>query len=698
MSFRRLVLSSLTALAAAACGPSTTSSGPTTVTPPPGEATTPTGGPVAHDGPMSLADVGLEPASLDKTVDPCQDFFQYACGGWVKANPIPSDRARWARFSELDEKNTAALRGILDDARAGKSTDPTMQRLGAFYGACMDEAAVEAGGTAAIDPLLKQAAEVKDAKGVAAALIALHQVGVYAVFDHATEADFADSTVNVLFVDTNGLGLPDRDYYLDKSFKDKVAAYEAHLGRVFTMLGKDAKASAQAVKDVMAIETALAKLTRTRTARRDAKKSYNPVDRAGLKKAAPWLDWDAYLTAIGAPDAQKIVLTTPEFMKGVAKVIKGQKPAAWANYLQYHIVADTAETLPKKFVDEAFTLEAALSGKQTQRDRWKRCVDATETAMADDLSKPYVDRHFPGASKQIAVTLVGALADAMGAELQHQDWMSEQTRGRAVDKLAKLDRLIGYPDVWKTYDFAVDPKGYAKNALAAEAFELKREAGKVGKPVDRKEWHMPAHIVNAYYNPLANNTGLPAGILQPPFFAAKRSVAANLGGIGMVIGHELTHGFDDEGAKFDAEGNMKDWWQKEDADRFAAKGECLAAQYSTFEVLPGEKLNGKLTLGENIADLGGVKMAFRAYRALRKGETPVVAEGLTEDQQFFVAVGQAWCSSDRPEEAKRRVTVDPHSAPNWRVNGSLRNLPEFAEAFQCKAGSPMVPANTCAVW
>jgi putative endopeptidase len=390
---------------------------------------------------------------------------------------------------------------------------------------------------------------------------------------------------------------------------------------------------------------------------------------------------------------------TPKFFAGLDGVRKRFKPARWAGYFAYHLLAHTAFSLPKAFDDEAFTLRRQVSGVTEKQPRFKRCINSATTALGELLGRAYVEKHFPAQARQTARALVDAIAAAMNDEISKLDWMSEPTRKVAQSKLAKLVRMIGFPDTWRSYDFEVKRDDFAGNALRAAAFETRRVLGKAGKPVDRGEWFINTFTVDAYYNPLANNTVLPAGILQPPFFGEGRSIAANLGGIGMVIGHELTHGFDDQGAQFDESGNLHDWWQAEDKAKFEERGTCVASMYDSFEAMPKQFINGQLTLGENIADLGGVKMAFKAYRSLRKDASRVVvADGFTEDQQFFLAVGQAWCGRYRPAEAQRSITVDPHAPPKFRVYGALRNLPEFSHAFQCAPGTPMHPEKTCAVW
>ncbi|MEO6775195.1 MAG: M13 family metallopeptidase [Kofleriaceae bacterium] len=660
-------------------------------------APAPTPPPPAPPGPpvqkMSLAEVGLEPASLDRSFDPCVDFYQFACGGWLKKTEIPADKARWGRFSEIDERNKSAIKQLLEDDLKGG--DASAKKLGDYYASCMDEAAIEKAGTKGIQPLLDKAMKVRDNASWFTALVELHKAGIDVVFGQGAQPDLKNSIEGVTGLDSGGLGLPDRDYYLQDKFKSKVDAYTAHVGRMLALVKQPVAAAA----DVVAIETDLAKVTKTGVEKRDVPASYNPTDLKGLAKQTKSFDWPAYFRRIGVKPSAKIIEGTPKYFDALDGLRAKYKPAQWAHYFTYHLLEQAAPTLPKAFDEEAFELEKALTGVEKQEDRYKRCINATTGALGELLGKQYADKYFPAAAKQTAVTNFEAILAALHDDLGQLDWMSDATRQLALAKLAKVVKMIGYPDKWRVYDFAVKRGDFAGNAVRANTYEAHRQANKAGKPWDRGEWEMNSFTVNAYYEPSANNTALPAGILQPPFFGADRSVAANMGGIGMVIGHELTHGFDDQGAQFDADGNLKNWWTDADKQQFDAKGTCVADQYSSFEAMPKGFVNGRLTLGENIADLGGVKMAFRAYRALRKGaDKQLVADGFTEDQQFFLAVGQAWCSKDRPAEIQRRLTVDPHSPPKFRVYGALRNLPEFAAAFSCPAGTPMHPVKACSVW
>jgi predicted metalloendopeptidase len=677
------VLLALSALLASACEPAV-----------------PPGPPVAE---VTLESVGLDGTALDRSVDPCQDFYQFACGSWIARTQIPADKPLWTRsFSVIAEQNEAKLRKILDDAAAGKGGgDAVTQKIGAYYGACMDEASVEAAGTKPIEPLLALVKKVTNDASFTEVVTELHKRQIWALFELSDTQDAKDATRVIAEIDQRGLGLPDRDYYLkdDERSKDIRTRYVAYVERMMHLAGLAEADAKRAAADVMRIETELAQGSKTRVERRDPPSMYNRLDRAGVAKAIPRLRWDAYFAGLGVPALQPINVTAPKFLAAVSALLDKETPAAWQSYLSWHVVRAAAPLLPAAFVDEAFKFESSLTGQKAQRARWKRCVEATDGALGELLAQPFVKESFSPESKEATETYVKQIARAFGAELAGLDWMDGATKQKGAEKLAAMAYLIGYPSKWRSYDFPIEPRRYAENALAARAFDERFHLAKVGKPVDREEWHMTPPTVNAYYSQQLNEMVFPAGILQPPFFNPKAGVPVNLGGMGMVVGHELTHGFDDKGSQFDAKGNLDNWWTAADKTKFEGKTRCVAEQYAGYETIPGVKLNGKLTLGENIADGGGVKLAFAAYRALRKGAPTVVkAGGFTEDQQFFLGVGQAWCAKLTDETARLRAQIDTHAPPRFRVNGTLANEPAFAAAFSCPAGAPMRRADACAVW
>ncbi|MCG8417369.1 MAG: M13 family metallopeptidase [Proteobacteria bacterium] len=650
---------------------------------------------------MSLSEVGLDSAAMDRKAEACGDFFRFACGGWLDKIEIPDDKARFGRLHELIERNEAILERILEESVQAASSDPDVAKLGAFYGACMDEAAIEKAGISGLAGLLKRTRRPQKAAQLTAAITELHRYAIWSVFRLDVEPDFRDASTNILFVDTAGLGLPDRDYYLkgDKNATEMRTFYRLHVQRMFQLTGRSRAAAQKAARDVLQLETELARVTKTRVQRRDIEGMYNKIDRTGLTELARGFDWDAYFVALGRPDLQAISVTTPQYFKRLDELLRWTKPSVWSHYLQWHVLSSMASALAEKYVDEDFALRRRLTGQPAQKPRRKRCIRATDRAIGELLGKRYVADHFSAHSKAAAETIVREIARAFAVEVGGLSWMKAETKTQALRKLTLMSHLIGYPETWQSYDFTVDRASHIRNVLAARAFHVRRQLDKVEKPHNRREWFATPQTAAASYNPLANQLVVPAGILQPPFFDADRSVAANLGSIGMIIGHQLTHSLDDIGAQFDGHGNLHYWWQDEDAARFQQKGRCLVDQFSRFEPLPGLYLNGKLTLAENIANLGGVKLAFRAYRSLRQtADTVYVADGLSEDQQFFVAVGQAWCAETREAETRRRVMVDSHSPPRLQILGTLQNTPEFAEAFACTRGTSMNPPTTCDVW
>ncbi len=681
----RRVVASLSFVAVAACGgaPAQVAPAPVAVQP----ATTVN---------VSLADVGLDASALDRTIDPCTDFYQFACGGWIAKTEIPGDEASWYRsFNEIDRRNEAALREILDNVAKDEGS-----KLGRYYAACMDVAAVEAAGVAPIAELLKEVKALKDVKQVPAEVGKLHRRGIKPLFRLSAEQDFGDATRVIASLDQGGLGMPDRDDYLkdDERAVKLRAAYRKHVQAMLELAGWKPKDAATATDDVMALETALAKISKTRVERRDPKGLYNKMTRAELVKANAKLDWNAYFLPLDVSPTD-VNLTSLPFFAGLDGILAQTKLPAWKNYLSWHVVRSMADVLPKKFVDEAFNFKKAVTGQAEQKPRWRRCVQDTDDSLGEMLGQHFVALHFGGGSKQAATELVGAIRAAFADNLKTLVWMDQVTRDKALNKQQEMAFLIGFPNKWRQYTFETDAKSYAKNALAASLYQVAYDLARIGKPLDREQWQMSPPTVNAYYDPQRNHMVFPAGILQPPFFDAKFSPAVNLGGIGMVIGHELTHGFDDEGAQFDAQGNLRNWWSPEVEKQFKDRTTCVAKQYSGFELQPKLFVNGELTNGENIADMGGLKMALAALRKVREKQTEVkIADGFSEEQQLFMANAQAWCGKMRPEMEQTMVKTNPHSPAKFRVNGPMANMPEFAAAFQCKAGAAMNPVSRCGVW
>lgn len=652
----------------------------------------------------SLDEVGLSSAALDPSADPCVDFYQFACGGWIESTEIPGDESRWVRsFNVIQKENQQLLDEVLKDAAARleaaeDSDDPALRKLGEFYGACMDEAAINEAGVKPIRPLWKQILGIKRPKGVARAIIALHQRGIWAGWDISAVQDFKEATRVIAYVDQNGLGLPDRSYYFDEDKAELREAYKAHVNRMFQAAGFSKKRARAATKDVWELEVALAEASLPRVERRDPDKLYHPADRKELSNVAPAIPWDDYLAAFDLGDAQSFNITHPPFFERVNALMKTTPVKAWRHYLAWHLLSAIAPTLSAELDEESFAFQKVLTGQQEQKPRWKRCVTATDAALGHLLAQPFIERRFAGDSKTAAQSYVQAISEAFRANLPTLDWMDDETRAAAEDKLDKVAFLIGYPPEWDDYTFSVDGL-YGENYLVARQWHVADDLSQIGEPVNRTRWEMTPPTVNAYYHPLKNQMVFPAGILQHPFYDVDSAVAVNLGAMGMVVGHELTHGFDDKGSKFDGNGNLSKWWPEDVREAFEERTQCVVKQYEQYEALPGLTLNGELTLGENIADIGGLKLAFAAYRSLREGANEaIVADGFTEDQQFFLANAQVWCSKIREPEAKRRVQVDPHSPPRFRVNGAMANLPEFGEAFSCEVGSPMRPEETCSVW
>ncbi len=642
-------------------------------------------------------------AAMDRNANACEDFYQYACGGWHAATPLPADKPLWGKsFSAINEENLATTRTVLEKAAASPTTgDADWARMGNFYGSCMDEAAVDANATAALAPWLADIDKAKDLKAIMGLAGRLGGVGVSAFVGADVYADFKDPSKNILHMTQGGLGLPDRDYYLktDEQTKALLTAYEAYIAQSLVTAGISAEEAAKQAKAVLALETAIAEANVPRADLRDPEKIYNKIDRAGLAKLTPKLDWNAWLAGRGLEkDATDINVEVPEVYKKLAGVLTKTDVKTLKAYLKWQLVAAAAPHMGKASYDAYFAFYGQkLTGQKEPRPRWQRCVQATETLMGEITGKFFVQEKFAGESKDVAVKMIKDIEDAFAAGLPKLAWMDDATRDRAKEKISKINNKIGYPDVWRDYSaMNIAPGTYTANVLAARGFEGARAAAKVGKPVDRKEWWMSPAMVNAYYDPTMNEMAFPAGILQAPFFSKDYPVAMNYGAIGMVMGHELTHGFDDSGRKFDGDGKMVEWWAPEVGAKFEERASCVEKQYSAFPVAEGLNVNGALTLGENIADIGGYRSAYRAYKAA--GAAPANVPGLTDDQLFFVAAAQAWCVVASPEIEKMRALSDTHSPPRYRVLGPLQNLPEFSEAFGCAEGAKMRPTASCEVW
>jgi len=654
---------------------------------------------------MSLAQSGIVPAWIDRDVDPCQDFFAHACGGFTKNAEIPADRGAWGAIEMVSQNTEEFLRSVLQGAASRAAGDPVLDKIGAYYAACMDEAAIEKAGTQPITPLLDAIAKVKDAATAAQAVIALQVQGVSPFFALGPQQDFADATQVIAGIDQDGLGLPDRKYYLENagSMQTTRKTYVAHMQRMFMLLGLREPDAKPAAADAMRIETRLAGWQQDEVIRRDPHNVYHRVEREGLeKKLAPSFPWGDYLSALGIPTVTAISVNAPPYYTAVAKLLTREKSAALRHYLVWTVLRESADELGQAWVDEAFTMQRELHGMKALPPRWRRCVHRVDDDLGELLGQSYVAARFADGGKARAVELVQSVFGAMQKQLDALSWMDAATRKAAQAKLAKIAYLVGYPDTWRSYRFDVTRTDFAGNVRAATHFEIARQLAKIGKPVDRFDWQMTPPTVNAYYDSSLNEIVLPAGLLQAPFFGATFHPAVNFGSTGGgTIGHEMTHGFDDEGSQFDGDGNLIDWWSKETKQSFAKATQCVVDQYAAYEAVPNVKLDGKLTAGENIADNGGVKLAYQAYQAWKQAQPiapPSDIEGFTDDQLYYLAYAQSWCEKVSPELLETMAHADPHSPPQWRVNGVIVNQPGFGQAWKCAVGTPMNPEKRCAIW
>jgi len=661
---------------------------------------------------MSLAPVGsaAEPAkgfdltALDKTVDPCNDFFQYACGGWMKANPIPGDQSAWGRWDELIQANNLVLRGILEKASAPSATrTPVDQKIGDYYAACMDEKGLDAKGKAPLEPELARIAALKTKAELPELIGRQHVVGLGSLFSFSADQDFKDATQVIAIADQGGLGLPDRDYYLKDDAKsvELRQKYVAHVQAMLERAGDTPAVAAAGAKTVMTIETALAKASLDLVSRREPLNIYHKQTLAELQKPTPSFAWDKYLSAVGAPPVAALNVATPDFFKGLEAQLAKTSLDDWKTYLRWQVVHGASPYLASTFVLANFDFYGkTLQGQAEMRPRWKRCVQYTDDDLGEALGRVFVEKTFGADGKERMARMVLALRKGLDKDIRELAWMSEVTRRKALAKLEAVATKIGAPDKYRDYaTLEIKRDDLLGNGFRGNAFEWKRQLAKIGRPVDRAEWQMTPPTVNAYYNPLLNDINFPVGILQPPFFDRTADDASNFGAIGAVIGHELSHGFDDQGRQFAANGNLEDWWTDADGKEFEKRAECFVDQYSGYTAVGDVKLNGQLVLGENVADNGGLRIALYAFQDTLAGKPATPVAGFTPEQRFFIGFGQSWCETRRDEYSRMLAQVDVHSPGRFRTNGTVANMPEFAKAFGCKAGAPMARAEkACRVW
>ena len=649
---------------------------------------------------------GLDAAAMDPSANPCDDFYQYACGGWLKATPIPPDRSIWGRgFNIIEERNEQILKEILEATAEGKAPPgtPYAKQLGNYYATCMDESKLESA-LPELRTALRKIDRVTTSKDVATELARLHDAGANALFGYGSAQDFKDATQVIGMVDQGGLGLPDREYYLSDAPKMKEIrdGYRAYVAQTFSLLGDAPEVAAKKADQVMGLETKLAQASLDRVSRRDPNKLYHRTDPKALARAAPGFDWSRYFAAVGTPGVEALNVTHPPFAAQVGQLVRRAPRPQLRTYLAWRLISSQVIALPKPFSDADFAFQSRfLTGAKQDLPRWKKCVSATDAAMGEALAVPFIAQTFGADGKQLTKSMVNEIEAAFQANLDTLSWMDATTKARAREKAKAVFDKIGYPDQWKTYDGLVTDRGtFLGNRMRSMAYENARDLRKIGKPLDRGLWGMTPPTVNAYYNPALNEIVFPAGILQPPFFNKEATDAVNFGAMGMVVGHELTHGFDDQGRQFDAKGNLSDWWTPESGKAFVERVECVKKQFDGYVAIDDLHLNGALTLGENVADLGGMKLAFSAMQAYAKEhpERAAPPSRFTPEQQFFLGQAQSWCTNVRPETARMLATVDPHSPAEFRVNGPLSNLPQFQQVFGCKAGDRMVAQNRCEVW
>jgi putative endopeptidase len=646
----------------------------------------------------------LDPAAMDRSVDPCVNFYAYSCGGWQKKNPIPPDQTRWSVYQKLYEDNLIYLRGILlEDARA-KNRDAVAQKISDFYTSCMQESAVNAAGAKPLWAELDAVAALKSVHAIAPLVAKLHLQGDGALFGAGSIYDPDNSESQIIGMEQGGIGLPDRDYYLNDDEKSQAvrAKYLGHVQKEFELLGDAPQAARRNAATVMRIETDLARNSLTRVELRDPYKVRNRMTPAELVALAPNFDWNSYFAAASIPHFDILNVDSKAFFKNVSDQLGSAALQDWQTYLRFHIVNSRSPYLSKPFVRESFGFyRGYLRGAKEEQPRWKRCVEWTDRNLGEALGQEYVKKTFSPELKQATLDMTRRIEDAMAERIRRLDWMSAATKQQALVKLKAIRNKIGYPDKWRDYSsVAIKPNDFYGNITRATEFEEHRDFNKVGQPVDHGEWSVTPPTVNAYFDQQMNDINFPAGVLQPPLYDASMDDAPNYGNTGSTIGHELTHGFDDEGRQFDALGNLRDWWTKEDADQFVKHADCVVDQYAEYVVVDDIHINSRLTEGEDVADFGGTILAYSAWKDATKDKKLENRDGLTPDQRFFVGLAQWACENDRPENLRVNAKTDPHSPGEYRINGVVVNMPEFGRAFSCKEGQPMVkPAGqVCHVW
>jgi putative endopeptidase len=648
-------------------------------------------------------DVRFNIDMIDTKIDPCNDFYAYACSKWLAKNPIPADRSSWGRFNELQQRGEYIVRDILEKAGASQSTrSADEQKIGDYYASCMDESAIEKAGAKPLDADFSSISSIKSKDDLPKEIVRLHRQGNDVLFNFDSGSDFKNASQVIAQADQGGMGMPDRDYY----FKDDAKSvelrkkYVEHVAKMFVLLGdSQAKADAEA-KVVMDIETGLAKGAFDQTTRRDPQKIYHKLTNQDLAALSPAFNWNVYFEGVGSPKFDSLNVVEPEFFKNMQLVISAHSLDDWKTYLRWHTVHANAPMLPSAFVNETFDFfSRTMQGTKELRPRWKRCVSFADSDLGEAVGQIYVKQTFGAEGKERTLAMVNAIEKAMGEDIQSVSWMGTETKAQAMVKLRAITNRIGYPDKWRDYSTLKIVRGDALgNSQRANEHEVEWKLSKIGTPLDKRDWPYPPMTINASYNPTENNITFPAGILQPPFYDNKADDAMNFGGIGAVVGHELTHGFDDEGSQFDAEGNLRDWWTAEDKKQFEQRTSCVQDQYANFVAVDDLKLNGKLTLGENAADNGGLRLAYMAMMSTFAGKKPAAVDGLSAEQRFFLGWANVWCQNRTDAISRMLVTVDPHSPSKYRVNGTVSNMPEFREAYHCAANAPMVNQNACRVW